>query len=493
MSNFSTNAYGRFYAPESKEYIQLDQAATIEFQPTKRYDLTPANAESFCKDLEKYSKQYGTYIRLKRVPTTRTVDDADANIITLGDHVNILQTYQSVTSEIAQNVATETWGDQSWTETDGKQIIPLSAARGEIGVGGRLNDAGKKKFVERWHSKILASVAIALLSDNAQQLLRVHEGQYEWANDDTGEVICDGITTVYFILQNLRPSVKIDTLNELQRLQNITLAKHNNNIVTWLSALEQKRAAVTLRSRDAISDDQFILQIFNGAALCGSATFRQEASSLKQRWLNDDIGTMTRTTICSQLKRMYINMDEDGTWALEYKRTDQIIALTTQCETLTNALADKERTIALATSSDFSTSRSSQYQNKNANGHHEVDSWRLVEQKGGCVFHDGRLWSFCKGDHWSGGVKYNGMYCTHNTDNHEAWRKHRDEEKKKRQLAKVGTESAEEEKANTEKPDASTKKLALSEKLRTALTTQAGLSQDAFSRIWEEVDRDSGN
>ena len=90
-------------------------------------------------------------------------------------------------------------------------------------------------------------------------------------------------------------------------------------------------------------------------------------------------------------------------------------------------------------------------------------------------------------------MKYNGMYCTHNTDNHEAWRKHRDEEKKKRQLAKVGTESAEEEKAITEKPDASTKKLALSEKLRTALTTQAGLSQDAFSRIWEEADRDSGN
>ena len=85
-------------------------------------------------------------------------------------------------------------------ETDGKQIIPLSAARGEVGVGGQINEVGKKKFVERWHSKILASIAIALLSDNAQQLLRVHEEQYKWANDDTGEVICDGITTVFSIL-----------------------------------------------------------------------------------------------------------------------------------------------------------------------------------------------------------------------------------------------------------------------------------------------------
>ena len=119
MSNFSTNAYGCYYVPESKKYTQLDQAATIEFQPTKRYDLAPADAESFCKDLEKYSIQYGTYIRLKRVPTTQTADNANENV------VNILQTYESVTSEIAQNVATETWGDKSRAETDDKQIIPL--------------------------------------------------------------------------------------------------------------------------------------------------------------------------------------------------------------------------------------------------------------------------------------------------------------------------------------------------------------------------------
>ena len=40
--------------------------------------------------------------------------------------------------------------------------------------------------------------------------------------------------------------------------------------------------------------------------------------------------------------------------------------------------------------------------------------------------------------------------------------------------------------------DETKKKLALREKLRTALTTQAGLSQDAFLRIWEECDRDLG-
>ena len=40
--------------------------------------------------------------------------------------------------------------------------------------------------------------------------------------------------------------------------------------------------------------------------------------------------------------------------------------------------------------------------------------------------------------------------------------------------------------------DETKKKLALSEKLRTALTTQAGLSNDAFNRIWAECERESG-
>ena len=37
------------------------------------------------------------------------------------------------------------------------------------------------------------------------------------------------------------------------------------------------------------------------------------------------------------------------------------------------------------------------------------------------------------------------------------------------------------------------KKLALSEQIRTALPTQAGMSSEAASRLWEESCRDSGN
>ena len=91
-------------------------------------------------------------------------------------------------------------------------------------------------------------------------------------------------------------------------------------------------------------------------------------------------------------------------------------------------------------------------------------------------------------------MNYNRMYCTHNTTSYDAWRKSRDEEKKKKQLTKVAAEPAKNETTESEeKQAATTKKLSLSDKLRIALITHAGLSNDAFARIWEETDRDLEN
>lgn len=86
------------------------------------------------------------------------------------------------------------------------------------------------------------------------------------------------------------------------------------------------------------------------------------------------------------------------------------------------------------------------------------------------------------------------MYACHppGKDAHDKWRKEMDAERERRgkrnhnnQAPPAGSE--------TVVNDDTKKKLALSEKLRTALTTQAGLSQEAFTRIWDESCKESGN
>ena len=82
------------------------------------------------------------------------------------------------------------------------------------------------------------------------------------------------------------------------------------------------------------------------------------------------------------------------------------------------------------------------------------------------------------------------MYCTHTTAEHDAWRKEQDERRRKRY---GDSKKSEDKPPSSNTDDAAKKKLALSESLRTALCTQAGLSSDAAERIWDEACRDSGN
>jgi len=55
-----------------------------------------------------------------------------------------------------------------------------------------------------------------------------------------------------------------------------------------------------------------------------------------------------------------------------------------------------------------------------------VAAWRL-KKKEDKVTVQGRDYIWCTDDHWSGGVKHNGMYADHKTCNHGAWRSRMDE------------------------------------------------------------------
>ena len=81
------------------------------------------------------------------------------------------------------------------------------------------------------------------------------------------------------------------------------------------------------------------------------------------------------------------------------------------------------------------------------------------------------------------------MYATHTTKGHAKWRKEQDEKNalkyEAHKLKRAGSPPA----AGAE-PE--TKKLALPNKLRTALTFKAGLSNKMYNSIWKEANRDSG-
>ena len=102
---------------------------------------------------------------------------------------------------------------------------------------------------------------------------------------------------------------------------------------------------------------------------------------------------------------------------------------------------------------------------------------------------NGKIYFWCTGDHWSNGVKYNGMYCMHDTSGHDAWHKEHDASKNSRKGYGHEKSASEIEYSQFE---VQKKKLALSESLCTALCSQVGLSSDITDRIFQESCRESG-
>ena len=92
------------------------------------------------------------------------------------------------------------------------------------------------------------------------------------------------------------------------------------------------------------------------------------------------------------------------------------------------------------------------------------------------------------------------MYAKHDNAGHDAWNKDIDDKREANHRAKKGAGGGTNTPGTSTPASAvtpmmisSTKKLALSESLCTALCTQTGLSADVADRIWAEACRDSGN
>ena len=488
--SFSCNPFNKYHKPDSKEFIELNKQATINFRPTKLYDLKPPSADEFCRFILKNAKTFGYSGTLARVPTTRTVDAVDPTIITYGGHQNIIETWNQFSRELIHKTANDTWGDKTWTVTADKKIERISQACSKVdaGVRGDLNDAGKIMLMRRWKSTILAHQLLESLTAKSRLAIEVHKNQFEWYDELSGETNYDGLTIAHLILEKLRPNAKINTFNELAKVKAIKPYDYQFDITEWESNMEAGRNLVELKCPGAYHEDQYILDLFKGASTTPCKTYSSQVETMKQNWLLGINGTelWTKDTISTQLVQLYTNMTQDGTWQRELSETSQIIALTTQITEMEKRF--EQSTKAFATSTDVATKKAAP-----KSGAYTVEPWRL-EHKGETTLHEGSTWSWCKGDHWSNMVKHNGMYCKHDTAGHDAWRKHHDDTKAKSQGDQYkptndsGTSAKE-----PEKDEAQPKKLALSERLRTALTTHTGLSSEAYNRIMEEAHRDSGS
>ena len=484
MASYSTNPYNNFQAGNSKEYISLDKGAKQDFRPETRFDIIPGNSDLFSTEIEKCATQFG-YGALLNVPSGCDIDATDPNIITYKDHVNMIKTWNKITDDIIAKNANEVWGTRDWTTSITKQVDELSATRGEVGTAAALTKSGKKKFMERWKSTILAHHVMALLTPEGQASIKIRENAYQWSDPLSDEIVVDGRSLLNETLKLMRPDVQTNVYAELAKIKGIKPVDHGYNIVKWHSAMESKRIAIEQKVPGAYHESQFIMDYLDASLTIEAKSFKAEVSIIRNRYLRGNPDRWDATYICGEIIKTYNNMSEDGTWKREIGKKDQIIALSTKIAELQAKLENQDkRVVALATQAkkepatvpaiegDVGGTRCSKREP------YTVAAWRLTKKEEK-VSMNGKDYFWCTGDHWSGGIKHNGMYADHKTCDHESWRSRMDERRK-------GFEG--QSKETPSKPaEAPSQKLALNDKLRNAFCTQAGLSAEAIDRIWQDA------
>ena len=68
-----------------------------------------------------------------------------------------------------------------------------------------------------------------MLTNVAHRTMKLHKSAFTWSNPDSGEVVEDGLTILYFIQQVLRPNININLYKELTLVKALKLGNLGNN------------------------------------------------------------------------------------------------------------------------------------------------------------------------------------------------------------------------------------------------------------------------
>jgi hypothetical protein len=190
----------------------------------------------------------------------------------------------------------------------------MNDARGEIGVASVISKIGKKKFMERWKSSILAYQVMALLMPEAQASIKIHKKAYSWTDPSTDKIVEDGCSLLNEILKLMRPDVQANVYMELAKIKSIKPIDYTFNMVKWHSAIESKRIMIEQKLSGSYHESQYIMDYLDAAYSVEVKSFEAEVSIIQNRYLCGNPDKWTASYINGKIIKTYNNMSEDGTW-----------------------------------------------------------------------------------------------------------------------------------------------------------------------------------
>ena len=165
---FTMKPYVTYHYGNSNKFIQLSKGAMIDFKYYEQFDLMPRNADVFAECMDRTSKLYAYYGYLRQFPATMA--DATDGTVTLGDHANLIETWNRIGLNNVPNNANMTWESKSFTDVTPHEIQDMTTDRGKVtgGVHSNINNTGKSLFLKPQRSTIMAQHTLLFLTNAAK-------------------------------------------------------------------------------------------------------------------------------------------------------------------------------------------------------------------------------------------------------------------------------------------------------------------------------------
>ena len=111
----------------------------------------------------------------------------------------------------------------------------------------------------------------------------------------------------------MHPNVRVNVFREIASMKDVTLESCNNNVVECISQMEMKSINIELKIPGAYDENQFLMDIYQGALETKCKTFTTEVQSMKQKWLLGTLPNPGRIDTTHAVTQLYFNLVEDGT------------------------------------------------------------------------------------------------------------------------------------------------------------------------------------
>ena len=491
--------------------LKADQArwiaATEADSDHKRFDISVATAHAFIELVQDKSEFY-RWSPLMCVPVDGDgYFDRTTNALANGEQVmriNFLQRYDlltkwtSVPLKACQQFAQWFNGDDAMRlDTPFAPHLTRKVVSLDCNAAGNIGLVRRFKVQLRIIDQLVLNVLKNHITVSSYKSFLAHKVDFSFIEEKTGQPLYSGLILLRKMMDVCKPETIVEVRHLEQQLETITLwPGHENNVrllTTKMMTILQEIHAKTGAS--SYTDQRFITNLFRAVSTSPTEKFQTFIDTLKSNWIMEEISDPA--AIILKMDKMHRNMVADGTWSNTNEKDTKIVALTSALDTV------KKRFGELAKKVGFSSDGKGEGGAKNNNGgdgkkggtQNRCPPWQKTK-KGNTITQDGKKYIWCP-HHVSKDGTINGLYMAFPHD-HDAWavkkadrNKHFREKRERQKEAKSSEAAAGSTKKPKSEPTGEKLKLALSDKLTSALVTQYHLSQteadDLFKNAYKEA------